>query len=165
MRTRFRALAVAAAVSAIAVPAAAAGPDSVRVARASAVVQQAGADALAGATKAKASPEASPAATAEEAVQKSALSVVTASSQVEAQASERPEPPRPTCRLGEGCSYRTLLGYLVITKDLEIPGAPVMALRLIPTHSSLAGGATAPIVLKPRVVGTSWSGLEIAAKF
>jgi hypothetical protein len=163
MAIRLGALALVAAASTIAVPAAAAGPDSVRVARASVVVQQAGADALAGTTKAKASPAASPVALAEDAVQKSAMTVAKASPATDA--SERPEPPRPTCRVGEGCSYRTLLGYLVITKDLEIPGAPVMALRLIPTHSSLAGGATSPIVLKPRVVGTAWSGLEIAAKF
>jgi hypothetical protein len=100
---------------------------------------------------------------APEGVQKEALSVARAAAP---QAPERrPQPPVPTCKLGEGCSYKTLLGYLVITRDLEIPGAPVMALRLIPTRSALAGGASSPIVLKPRVVGTSWSGLEIAAQF
>lgn len=159
---RFAAVALVAASGALAAPAAmAAGPGQVRVARASAVVQQAGAAALAGKTKARAQ-LATPPVGAAEGVQKPALSVA---SEAAAPPVERPEPPRPTCRLGEGCSYRTLLGYLVITKDFDIPGAPGMALRLIPTNSSLGGGSTAPIVLKPRVVGSSWSGLEIAAKF
>jgi len=96
-----------------------------------------------------------------EGVQKEALSVAQAAPSA---APERPQPPAPTCKIGEGCSYKTLLGYLVITKDLEIPGAPGMALRLIPTRSAL-GGSSSPIVFKPRVVGTSWSGLEIAAQF
>ncbi len=158
---RFAALAVAAAAGTLTAPAMAAGPGQVRVARASAVVQQAGAAALAGKTKARAPLAATPVGAAE-GVQKPALSVA---SEAAPPAPERPEPPRPACRLGEGCSYKTLLGYLVITKDLDIPGAPGMALRLIPTNSSLGGGSTAPIVLKPRVVGSSWSGLEIAAKF
>lgn len=63
-------------------------------------------------------------------------------------------------------SYRTLLGYLVITRDLQIPGAPKMALRLIPTTKALSGD-TSPIVLRPRLdgAGSSWTGVDIAALF
>jgi hypothetical protein len=61
--------------------------------------------------------------------------------------------------------YKAVLGELVITLDLQIPGVPTaMALRLIPTTSAL-GGASAPIVLRPRVVGTDWVGLDIAGRF
>ena len=63
-------------------------------------------------------------------------------------------------------SYRTLLGYLVITRDLQIPGAPKMAVRLIPTTKALSGD-TSPIVLRPRLdgAGSSWTGVDIAALF
>ena len=62
-----------------------------------------------------------------------------------------------------------LLADLVITRDLAIPGAPGMVVRLIPTRSALAGGETSVVVFKPRVigtiVGTSWYGLDVAARF
>jgi hypothetical protein len=161
MVARVAALTALVAVSAVAVPAAAAGPAPSRVARASRVVQQAAAAALAESAESnRATPPALQ--VAPEGVQKEALSVAQAAAPP---APGRPQPPAPTCKLGEGCSYKTLLGYLVITKDLEIPGAPGVGLRLIPTRSALAGGPSVPIVLKPRVVGTSWSGLEIAAQF
>lgn len=164
MVARLAALTVLVASSVVAVPAAASGPAPGRIARASRVVQQAALAALAKSAETSGTRRASAPVpqVAPEGVQKEALSVAQASAPP---APERPQPPAPTCKLGEGCSYRTLLGYLVITKDLEIPGAPVMALRLIPTRSALAGAASSPIVLKPRVVGTSWSGLEIAAQF
>jgi hypothetical protein len=71
-----------------------------------------------------------------------------------------------SCEIGSSCSYRTLLGYLVVTRDLQIPGAPSMAVRLIPTARALSGD-TSPIVLRPRVdgAGSSWTGLDIAANF
>jgi hypothetical protein len=70
------------------------------------------------------------------------------------------------CDLGSSCSYRAILGYLVITRDLQIPGAPQMAVRLIPTSKALSGD-TSPIVLRPRVdgAGSSWTGVDIAALF
>jgi hypothetical protein len=40
-----------------------------------------------------------------------------------------------------------------------------MALRLIPTSTALVGGEVSPIVLTPRVVGSSWYGLDVAARF
>ena len=80
-------------------------------------------------------------------------------------AKSAPAAPTSRCALGSRCAYKALLGYLVITNDLEIPGAPGMALRLIPTKSALAGETSSPIVLKPRVVGTSWYGLDVAARF
>jgi len=166
MVARVAALTALVAASAVTVPAAATGPAPGRVARASRVVQQAAAAALAESARSVESTTRRASAPAPqvalEGVQKEALSVAQAAAPP---APERPQPPTPTCKLGEGCSYKTLLGYLVITKDLEIPGARGMALRLIPTRTALAGGASSPIVLKPRVVGTSWSGLEIAAQF
>jgi hypothetical protein len=161
MVARIAALTVLVATSVVALPAAASGPAPGRIARASRIVQQAAARALAETREATKASSPAPQ-VALQGVQKEALSVAQAAAPP---APERPQPPKPTCKLGEGCSYKTLLGYLVITKDLEIPGAPGMALRLIPTRSALAGGPTSPIVLKPRVVGTSWSGLEIAAQF
>ena len=61
--------------------------------------------------------------------------------------------------------YKAVLDDLVITRDLQIPGAPTMALRLIPTSTALVGGEVSPIVLTPRVVGSSWYGLDVAARF
>jgi hypothetical protein len=61
--------------------------------------------------------------------------------------------------------YKAMLDDLVITRDLQIPGAPTMALRLIPTSTALVGGEVSPIVLTPRVVGSSWYGLDVAARF
>ncbi|HEY6556635.1 MAG TPA: hypothetical protein VI072_05155 [Polyangiaceae bacterium] len=61
--------------------------------------------------------------------------------------------------------YKAMLDDLVITRDLRIPGAPTMALRLIPTSTALVGGEVSPIVLTPRVVGSSWYGLDVAARF
>jgi hypothetical protein len=39
-----------------------------------------------------------------------------------------------------------------------------MAVRLIPARQALAG-ETSPIVFTPRVVGSSWYGLDVAARF
>ncbi|HMJ14282.1 MAG TPA: hypothetical protein VK524_22860 [Polyangiaceae bacterium] len=61
--------------------------------------------------------------------------------------------------------YKAVLDDLIITRDLQIPGAPTMAVRLIPTSTALAGGEISPIVLTPRVVGSSWYGLDVAARF
>jgi hypothetical protein len=63
-----------------------------------------------------------------------------------------------------GIDYKGLLSKFVVTRDLQIPGAPVMALRLIPLRNSAAPGSS-PIVLTPRVVGSSWYGLDVAARF
>lgn len=63
-------------------------------------------------------------------------------------------------------SYKALLGQLVITRDLEVPGAPSLALRVLPTPSSLGGGASAsPVVVRPRVDGEGRYGLHIRASF
>jgi hypothetical protein len=60
-------------------------------------------------------------------------------------------------------SYRAVLGSLAIARDLQIPGAPVMSVRLLPTSSALAGETTTPIVVRPRVDGGY--GVNIAARF
>ncbi len=59
-------------------------------------------------------------------------------------------------------SYRAVLGSLAIARDFHIPGS-VMALRLLPTSSALAGETTTPIVLRPRV--DDGYGVNIAARF
>jgi hypothetical protein len=61
--------------------------------------------------------------------------------------------------------YKAILGGLVITRDLHIPGAPTMAVRLIPSSTSITGEDSSPIVFTPRVVGSSWYGLDVAARF
>ena len=60
-------------------------------------------------------------------------------------------------------SYRAVLGSLAIARDLQIPGSSVMAVRLLPTSSALAGDNSTPIVVRPRVDGGY--GLNIAARF
>ena len=63
-------------------------------------------------------------------------------------------------------SYRAILGSLAIARDLQIPGAPAMAVRLLPTSSALSGESSSPIVLRPRVPGGGgWYGVDIAARF
>ena len=63
-------------------------------------------------------------------------------------------------------SYRAILGSLAIARDLQIPGAPAMAVRLLPTSHALAGESSSPIVLRPRVPGGGgWYGVDIAARF
>lgn len=85
-------------------------------------------------------------------------------------ASERPaaderkpsRPSAPGCG-PEGCGYKALLGHIAICRDLEIPGAPAMAVRLLPTSRALAGPTKTPIVLRPRVDGGY--GVHVAASF
>jgi hypothetical protein len=74
-------------------------------------------------------------------------------------------PRAKSCTPATSCGYRALLAELVITRDLEIPGAPGMAVRLIPTRSAIAGETASPVVFKPRVVGSDWYGLDVAARF
>lgn len=76
------------------------------------------------------------------------------------------QPARPSGKRCVGsCSYKALLGSLVITRDLEIPSAPDMSVRLLPTSHAI-GGKSSPIVLRPRVPGGGgWYGVDIAARF
>jgi hypothetical protein len=60
-------------------------------------------------------------------------------------------------------SVRAVLGSLAIARDLQFPGSTVMAVRLLPTSSALAGETTTPIVVRPRVDGGY--GVNIAARF
>jgi hypothetical protein len=61
-------------------------------------------------------------------------------------------------------AYKTILSSLVITRDLSIPGTDSVGVRLIPTSNALAGESAA-IVFRPRLIGTSWVGMDIAARF
>ncbi|MEZ4226010.1 MAG: hypothetical protein R3B13_33995 [Polyangiaceae bacterium] len=62
------------------------------------------------------------------------------------------------------CSYRSLLGHLVITRDLALPGTETVAVRLLPTSSALAGDSRSPIVLRPRLEDSGY-GFNLAARF
>ncbi len=62
-------------------------------------------------------------------------------------------------------SYSRLLGALIITRDLTLPGAPFMALRLIPTRRALGGENAVPIVVRPRLIATSWYGVDALVRF
>jgi hypothetical protein len=76
----------------------------------------------------------------------------------------RPDPGQEVDRGPKEPSYRDLLGQLVVTRDLGIPGIEGIALRLIPTRAALAG-SPAPVVFIPRILGTEWYGAEIVARF
>lgn len=73
-------------------------------------------------------------------------------------------PPPKSCSLGSSCSYHKMLAYLVITRDIQVPGAPAMALRLLPTSSALAGDSHSSIVVRPRVKDGGY-GVDVAARF
>jgi hypothetical protein len=64
----------------------------------------------------------------------------------------------------DGVDYRALMGELVITRDLEIPGLTGVGVRMIPSRSAVVGSPV-PLVLIPRFVGTSWYGAEVIASF
>jgi hypothetical protein len=73
-------------------------------------------------------------------------------------------PPASSSTSGTSSGYKNLLGSLVIARDLSIPGAESMGLRLIPTSDPLAG-ESATIVFRPRLIGSSWVGVDVAARF
>lgn len=134
------------------------GAETTRV-RARAVLQPAGLAAGAGLV---AAPEAVP---AELVTVPSAEGLAEVEPETESRARRKASPRR--CLAATSCSYKSLLGELVITRDLEIPGAEGMAVRLFPTSSALAGDdSRAKIVLRPRVEGSgSAYGLHLAARF
>lgn len=72
-------------------------------------------------------------------------------------------PTAKKCSIGTSCGYHRMFAYLVITRDIQVPGAPEMALRLLPTTSALAGDSHSTIVLRPRVKGSY--GVDVAARF
>jgi hypothetical protein len=62
-------------------------------------------------------------------------------------------------------TYREALSSLAIARDFQIPGAPLMAVRLLPTSRALSGDGSTPIVLRPRAGGGSGYGVDLAARF
>ncbi len=78
-----------------------------------------------------------------------------------AQARHLPSPK--TCPVGSSCSYHRMFASLVITKDIQVPGAPAMAVRLLPTKHALAGDSHSTVVLRPNVKGSY--GVYVAARF
>ena len=81
----------------------------------------------------------------------------------QADATPRKSAVRRSCT-SAGCAYRSVLGKLVITRDLELPGSETVAVRLLPTSSALAGHSRSAIVLRPRVDGSKY-GFHLAARF
>ncbi len=71
--------------------------------------------------------------------------------------------PKRSCT-SASCSYRSLLGQLVITRDLELPGSETVAVRLLPTSSALAGSSRSTIVVRPRLQDSTY-GFHLAARF
>jgi hypothetical protein len=74
------------------------------------------------------------------------------------------EPPRTGAVQRDGIGYRALMGELVITRDIELPGLTGVGVRMIPSRSAVVGSPVA-VVLIPRFVGTSWYGAEVVASF
>jgi hypothetical protein len=64
-----------------------------------------------------------------------------------------------------GTSYSQALGALVVTKDLRVPWASFMALRLIPTRRALGGDLQVPVVVRPRLSATGWYGVDALVRF
>jgi len=62
-------------------------------------------------------------------------------------------------------SFRQMLGALVVTRDLRLPGAPFLGLRMIPTRRELGGDSRIPVVLKPRIIAKGGYGLDVTARF
>lgn len=77
------------------------------------------------------------------------------------QARHLPAPKK--CSLGSSCSYHKMFSYLVITRDIQVPGAPAMAVRLLPTKHALAGDSKSTIVVRPSVKHSY--GVYVAARF
>jgi hypothetical protein len=75
------------------------------------------------------------------------------------------EPKDPKAKSKKSAiDYKSILSKLVIARDLTIPGAPTLGLRLIPAKNAITG-TPAPLVFTPRVVGSGWYGLDFAARF
>ena len=71
--------------------------------------------------------------------------------------------PKRACS-SASCNYRSILGKLVITRDLELPGTQSVAVRLFPTSSALAGSSRSTIVVRPRLEDSTY-GFHLAARF
>lgn len=76
------------------------------------------------------------------------------------------EAPRPTKakRKAAAPNYKAILGELVITRDLQVPGSAV-SVRVLPTSSAIGGGTSAPIMVRPRVDGSGRYGFHMVASF
>lgn len=61
--------------------------------------------------------------------------------------------------------YKAFFGRFGITRDLQIPGAPTLAVRLLPASLTQHASTGSPIVVTPRLVGSDWYGLDVAAHF
>jgi hypothetical protein len=60
----------------------------------------------------------------------------------------------------QSADERALRRYMRFGQDLRIPGSSAMAVRLIPTRTALVG-IPSPVVFIPRVVRSSWYGMEV----
>jgi hypothetical protein len=82
------------------------------------------------------------------------------------QSSPSADAPRPAQQKAKkkGINYKQILGGLVITRDLQVPGSAV-AVRVLPTSSAIGGGSSAPIMVRPRVDGEGRYGFHMVASF
>lgn len=72
--------------------------------------------------------------------------------------------PQKTKKKSSAPNYKALLGELVITRDLQVPGSAV-SVRVLPTSSAIGGGSSAPIMVRPRVDGSGRYGFHMVASF
>jgi hypothetical protein len=82
---------------------------------------------------------------------------------VETPSAEAPRPAKAK-KKSSGPNYKAILGELVITRDLQVPGSAV-AVRVLPTSSAVGGGTSAPIMVRPRVDGSGRYGFHMVASF
>lgn len=83
---------------------------------------------------------------------------------VESAAPRRAPRAHSSCAILSSCGYHRVLDYLVITRDVALPGAPSVALRLLPTAHALAGESSTPVVVRPTITSAGY-GFDIAARF
>jgi hypothetical protein len=82
---------------------------------------------------------------------------------VETPSADAPKPQKAKKKSGKP-NYKALLGELVITRDLQVPGSAV-SVRVLPTSSAIGGGTAAPIMVRPRVDGSGRYGFHMVASF
>lgn len=67
-------------------------------------------------------------------------------------------------RCSVACRYEQWLSYLMVTRDIELPGE-TFALRLLPTRRALAGASSNRIVLRANAYRSNYIGLDVTARF
>ncbi len=73
----------------------------------------------------------------------------------------RAERPPPN---GKRNNFREMVGTLLVTRDLQIPGTDCLGFRLIPTRKALGGEVTIPFVFRVRFAKNRL-GLDVGGRF